>query len=281
MGNRTLNNDAKLNYFLKDGKILKTSDFQLEATNGSSIYEVIRVMNGVPLFLEEHLERLNTSIKLSGETYRADVHLLKTQVQQLIELNNTPDQNIKIIINNLTSDLPNLYLFFISSSYPTVSQYQEGVKSILYSDVRHNPNIKTIVQSQRDRINTTISKHEAYEAILVNENNEITEGSRSNIFIVKENSLYTASASDVLIGITRSRVINLCKNLEIIVNEKKISTELLKGADGIFLTGTSPKVLPISQIDESKYGSANNPIILKLMKAYDELILQYINGYQQ
>jgi len=112
---------------------------------------------------------------------------------------------------------------------------------------------------------------------LVNQKGEITEGSRSNMFFVKNNVFYTSPSKDVLVGITRSRVIQLCTQLGYEVKEQEIPVSFLDEIDGLFLTGTSPKVLPIASVDTHQYDSSNNSAILALQKAYDDLINSYIN----
>ncbi|MBM7615392.1 aminotransferase class IV [Alkaliphilus hydrothermalis] len=269
-------------YYIYNGVIRSTEEFEHDAILKSpSVYEVIRVIDAVPLFLEEHLNRLNNSIALLGNSnsYEIDTDKLKLQINQLLDANGRPEQNFKIIVNNLETEAPDIYLFFISSHYPSIKQYQKGVSTILYSAMRKNPNIKAVSTSQREMINAALKDSNVYEAILVNENKEITEGSRSNIFIVKSGVIYTAPAKDVLIGITRERVMGLCRKLNVPVVEQPISIEFLLNCEGLIITGTSPKILPISSIDNQQFNSPNHPLILQLMKSYDELIQEYITLY--
>lgn len=263
--------------FIKNGHPLPVSEFSLDqADQGPRVYEVIRVLRGVPLFLEEHLTRLQDSISLLGHSHFVDVAKLKNQISELITLNQMGEMNFKILVTDLDSSQSNFYMFFIPSHYPAEAQYQQGVATILYKAVRKNPNIKAIAQSQRDELNRAIHQAGVYEALLVNENNEITEGSRSNLFFIKSDILYTAPSKDVLVGITRSRVMKLCNDLGIEVKEKPISIDFLKKIDGLFLTGTSPKVLPISSVDEQPFTSVENPMVQAIQRAYNELIEQYI-----
>ncbi len=280
MGNNNIQNEIEEKFYIKNNDIDNTVNFKINEINSSfSVYEVIRVAKAVPLFLEEHLNRLNHSLKLSNYAIRFDVNLLKQQIHRLIHINGMPEKNIKIVVNNLDQK-PNLFLYFIPSKYPFSIQYEKGVSTILYLSIRENPNIKTIVLDQRQKINEAIKNSNVYEAILVNENNRITEGSRSNIFLVKSNSLYTAPASEVLKGVTRSRVINLCQQLNIPVIEQPISIDFLYEAEGLFLTGTSPKILPIELVNKQRFSSSQHPLILKLCNGYNQLIDEYIKDYK-
>jgi len=268
-------------YYISNGVIKSTEEFEAEEVlKNPSVYEVIRVIEAVPLFLEEHLNRLNKSISLLGFSFKVDSNMFKGQIEELIKSNGKPQENLKIIVNDLETDNPNIYLFFISSHYPSATDYEKGVSTILYSAMRKNPNVKAVSISQREMINSALKDSNVYEAILVNENKEITEGSRSNIFIVKADVIYTAPAQDVLLGITRERVIKLCEKLKVPIIEQPIPVGFLQECEGLIITGTSPKILPIAAVCNEKFDSANHPLILKLREAYDEMIRDYIKYYK-
>ncbi|WP_443110713.1 aminotransferase class IV [Caloramator sp. mosi_1] len=107
--------------------------------------------------------------------------------------------------------------------------------------------------------------------MLVNNFDEITEGSRSNIFFIKGSKLYTAPKEDVLVGITRIKVIEIANKLGFEVVEDKIKVSQISEFEACFLTGTSPKVLPISYIDSYAY-NVNNDILRNIMREYDKMI---------
>ena len=153
----------------------------------------------------------------------------------------------------------------------------KGIHTILHEAERDNPNVKVIAATFRDKVNKSIENAGAYEALLVNNKGEITEGSKSNVFFVKDDVFYTAPAEDVLVGITRSRIIQLCLKLGYNIVEQPISVDFLEDIDGLFLTGTSPKVLPIASINERKYNSAGNSAIRAIHDAYNKLINDYID----
>jgi len=264
-------------FFLLNGKTLSSSEFDQKATTlYPSFYEVIRVIDGVPLFFEKHIQRLVQSLNLLNYVLPSDENTIKKQIHTLIEINKCYTYNVKIVVNKLNDENPNLFIYFITSNYPNNDQYKKGVNAILYEAERENPNAKVIATSFRDAVNTCMQSANAYEALLVNQKGEITEGSRSNMFFVKDNVFYTSPAKDILVGITRSRVIQLCSKLGYEVKEQEIPVSFLDEIDGLFLTGTSPKVLPIASVDNHQYDSSNNSAILALQKAYDDLINSYI-----
>lgn len=265
-------------FFLLNNNILPAKDFhQEETTIYPSFYEVIRIIDGVPLFFEEHINRLEKSLNLLNFNLPYDKIFIKNQIHTLIKTNKCYNNNVKIVINSLDTESPKLFVYFITSKYPSIKDYKQGVNTILYKGERDNPNAKIIAKSFREKVNTEIKKANAYEAILVNQKDEITEGSRSNMFFVKDNVFYTSAAKDVLVGITRNRIIQLCNKLEYEIKEQTISLSFLNEIDGLFLTGTSPKILPISYINNKHYDSSKNTAIINLQQAYDDLINQYIS----
>lgn len=281
-GARTMSNaissEMTGSYLSLNGRVLPAADLEMMPEASSrTLYEVIRVMSGIPLFLERHLERLEASARLLGFTVKPIADRLESSINELIKNNNSPDRNIKIIVYNLGNNSPDYMAYFIHSSYPTAEEYSNGVRVVLINEERANPNAKVVNSSFKERVAAALSDAKAYEALLVNDRNEATEGSRSNMFFVKDGIIYTAPKGSVLIGITRVCVFELCERLGLEIIEKPISALSLGEMDGVFMTGTSPKLLPISSIDEMHFDSADNPVIKSLMKGYDDMLKEYIN----
>ena len=118
----------------------------------------------------------------------------------------------------------------------------------------------------------------AFEAILINNDDTVSEGSRSNIFFVKNNKLITSPDGAVLLGVTRSKVISVCEENSIEVEKKTINFTELKHFDGAFITGTSNDVLPIKTIDEIVYNSSENEVVKSVSKLYLEEVRREIEA---
>lgn len=242
-----------------------------------SIYEVIRIIDSIPLFLEEHYLRLRKSAEILGYELNIDISSIKNNIEKVIKLNNVKENNIKIIVNGF-GEIINTYYFLIKSSYPLKEQYSEGIKTILYHSTRENPNAKVIIKNMREDVNLKLKESSSYEALLLNKDLEITEGSRSNVFFIKGDTLYTAPAEAVLMGITRKRILNLCEKNNIKVIEAPILSSELACFDAAFISGTSPKILPIASVEDINY-SIKNSLLVNLMKIYDDEINTYIANH--
>ncbi|CAG9702452.1 aminotransferase class IV [Clostridium neonatale] len=237
------------------------------------VYEVLRVIDGKPLFLEDHLERMKNSFDLINEEFLLKNDEIKEKIKNLINKENKLCGNIKITYSITEKKLD---IFFIKHSYPTDEMYDNGVKVILYFGERENPNAKIVNDNFRSGVNKEIENNNAYEAILIDRNGFITEGSRSNIFMIKNNVILTSPTKAVLPGVTRKKVLELANQLNLKVEEQEYNYKKINELDGMFISGTSPKILPIYLVNDVKLDEKNS-IILKLMKAYDDSINKYLN----
>ena len=239
------------------------------------IYEVLRVMNGKPIFLENHLRRMKNSFELIGEKFTLSDAEISIKIDNLIKNENKSEGNIKITYGVYEKILK---VFFVEHSYPSNEMYENGVKTILYFGERENPNAKVVDENFREKVNREIKDENAYEAILVDKNGYITEGSKSNIFMVKGNELLTSPLKAVLPGVTRGEIIKIAEKLGIKIKEVEYKYLDIDKLDGMFISGTSPKVLPIKSVNNINLDS-NNDIIRKLNKEYNSNISQYIKNH--
>ena len=134
-------------------------------------------------------------------------------------------------------------------------------------------------------INSTMALHEAIdkgadEALLLDKNGNISEGSGENIFIVKDNKIYTPKKDHCLNGITRQSVITIAKDFGINVIEKDITYDEACSADETFFTGTAVEITPITKIDSYKIGDGlRGPITRKLQETYGLIVSGQNNQY--
>lgn len=252
----------------------QSGNIQLNADR--SVYEVIRLIDGVALFLEDHYERLLTSARKSGIQLNMPLSELQMSIEQLIKENKQSIGNIKFLLST-TATTNHWLLSFIPHSYPSDKDYEIGVPAGLLNAERLNPEAKVIQQSVREKADQLLTDKKLYEVLLVDRNGAITEGSRSNVFFVKNNCFYTAPASMVLLGVTRKKVLECLNELNCQVIEEAVREYEVSIYDAVFLTGTSPKVLPINAIDEFSF-KTGHPMVLELMSQYNKKISEYIQS---
>lgn len=244
---------------------------------GDSIYEVIKMVKGSPVFFYDHMERLAISLKLQGKTPLADINDIRKSIISLVRSDKKKETNLKIVFN-YNENSNNYLIYFIEPTYPSEEQYRKGVKGILYFAERKDPESKVINHKLRVSIYHKLIHEGGYEALLVNKNNQITEGSRSNIFFLKNDTLVTAPDNQVLNGITRKHILEICREGRIKVEFDCVKYDAISDYDAVFMTGTSPLVLPFFCIDD-KYFNVSLPLIENLRKLYtmkaDESVLRF------
>ncbi|OJV66066.1 MAG: hypothetical protein BGO41_09050 [Clostridiales bacterium 38-18] len=234
----------------------------------SPIYEVIRLFEGVPLFIESHLKRLYNSMQLTGLILDLTMEQVVKAIQLLIELTHMSNTNVRLEIGKVSKDQLCWTLYLVESVYPESAVYETGVETTTYKIERPNPHAKVYRASFTELISVEKIKNNVFEVILVNENGLITEGSRSNLFFIKGNTLFSAKRELVLEGITREKVLEVLAEQDINLIEEDLPSESLHSYEACFLTGTSIHILPISRIDSTYFDSANHPVIIALQNAF-------------
>ncbi len=244
---------------------------------GDSIYEVLRMVKGNPVFFDDHMERLVSSVRLQQKELLAEPSEIRRDIINLSKSERRKEANLKIVFN-YNQDLSNYIIYFIEPIYPSDEQYKKGVKGILYYAQRKDPGSKVINHKLRSSIYHNLILHRGYEALLVNEENCITEGSRSNIFFLKGDVLTTASDDRVLNGITRKYILDICRDNKIRVEFKCVPVDSITEYDAVFMTGTSPMVLQFYCIDDT-YFNVRIPLIENLRKLYIEKAEESIRAF--
>lgn len=265
--------DSLGEFAILDHNLIETSKLNEYICLENSVYEVIRVIDGIPLFLEDHLTRLYDSVKILGYNYNDSEIKIGSSINGLIASNSITNGNFKIIVS-FKNTPPRFIAYIMQHSYPAIELYKTGIStSVLFAE-RKNPNAKNF-QSVRELAQKTIKEREVYEVIFVSENGSVTEGSKSNLFFINGNKLITAPSDAVLKGITRKYVLKAAFNIKLEVEERNISLKELPNFEVAFISGTSPKVLPIKNIDQFSYNVSNSKLTL-LMKEFDLIMKNYI-----
>lgn len=271
--------EAIKEYFLVNGQLERTTNIEIfERIKKPPIYEVVRVIEGVPLFLEDHLGRMRESAEIVDYHIERKDEEIEEDIKKLIIKNGIKNLNAKLLSSDIEGMGQVFLAYFIKSFYPPEEYYKKGIHTILFHYKRENPNAKIQMESFREEVAKELEGKNAFEALLVNKDGYIPEGSRSNMFFVKGDKLYTAPRGDVLLGITRKYIFQVCEELNVKIIEENIHIDDLKKLDGAFMSGTSVNVLPISSIDEIILNSVNNNIIKEVNNAYVGKMKAYIES---
>eukprot|EP01064_Diplonema_japonicum_P032637 TRINITY_DN6184_c0_g1_i1.p1 TRINITY_DN6184_c0_g1~~TRINITY_DN6184_c0_g1_i1.p1 ORF type:complete len:328 (+),score=43.54 TRINITY_DN6184_c0_g1_i1:144-986(+) len=239
---------------------------QIEAT---VVYDVVRVHEGRLLFAKDHCARLRKTLQTFGVPI--DPVKIESSVRDLVHKGNVSNQNIKILYTIEDGKADNCYIYPLLSYYPPMESYTNGVRGKVIHHVRENPNSKILNMNLKDLM-TQASEEGIYELLLLNEDDCVTEGSRSNVFCIKDGTIYTAPSESVLKGITRTRVLALIEALGLPVVFTPLSKRLLSSAEALFITSTSNGILPLCSLimldEEKTYEVAGHVLLQRLITAF-------------
>lgn len=250
---------------------------------GDGIYEVIGVYNGKSFKMKEHLDRLLRSAEQLKLPLPYSIRELAEKLEELCSVNNLDNGTIYVQVSRGIA--PRVHYFPQPAADPVIVGYtqemkrpttiqKDGVACLLTEDIRWlRCDIKTV-----NLLGNVLAKQEAvengcYEAIL-HRNETITEGSSTNLFIVKNRVLHTHPANNyILNGITRQTVLDICNQLNIEVVEEAFSKQQLFEADEAFLTGTFIDIVPVNNVNDTVIGSgAPGPVTRILQSEFNRLI---------
>jgi branched-chain amino acid aminotransferase len=210
---------------------------------------------------------------------------IKAAVYETLKANELKDAYIRITISRGPGPIgldpglcktPTVVIMAREFRNYAVELYKEGVRLIVAKTKRNfrealDPRIKSL-----NFLNNILAKREAiaagaYEALMLNHENKITECTVSNVFFVKDGTLCTPSIEcGILDGITRSHVIGLAGKLDIPLREGEFTTEYLFKASEVFITNTTMEVMPVSRVEHRAFRVGE--VTINLLKAYRESV---------
>jgi branched-chain amino acid aminotransferase len=266
----------QFNFFSKNGKILPIAEAviplsSIEYTYGFGVYETLRISNKKPLFLEDHIDRLIKSAEIISLSHTRTTEDIKKYVTGIVGHTTEETYNIKILlIGAPTQEEANLYILCSAPLFPDKKLYKEGVATITSHFERAYPQAKTLNMLQSYLSYREARSKGCYDALLVNRDGNITEGTRTNFLAVKGNTIYSPFEKDILLGVARKYALRVAQDNGFFVEEKNIPENSLHEYDGAFLTSTSAKILPIKKIGNFEYKEIPESIS-KLIRLFDEL----------
>jgi branched-chain amino acid aminotransferase len=246
---------------------------------GDGVFEGIRAYNGKVFKLKEHLDRLYDCAKVIDLQIPISKEEFAKIIIETLERNKLKDAYIRPIVTRGVGDLgldprkckkPSIIVITKEWGKLYGNLYEKGLKAVTVT-VRRNaidalpPNLKSL-----NYLNNILAKIEANakggdEAIFLDHNGYVSEGSGDNIFVVKNGEVVTPPTLNNLRGITRAIAIELIEKLKIPFKETNIGLYDLYSADEIFVTGTAAEIAPITYIDGRKVGDGKPGKLTKML----------------
>ncbi|NUF09201.1 branched-chain amino acid transaminase [Snodgrassella sp. ESL0324] len=259
---------------------------------GMGVFEGVRAyetQNGTAIFrLQDHTKRLFNSAKITGmhlpftmeEINQAHIEVVKANKLASCyfrpmafygsnKLGVAPDQN----------DVQVIVAAWPWGAYLGEEGMQKGIRVQISSFTRHHPNITMIkAKANGNYMNSIMANTEATrngydEAIMLDSNGFVAEGSGENIFIVNDGKLYTPALDAALDGITRRTVMAIAADMNLTVTEKHITRDEVYCADEVFFTGTAAEVTPIREVDGREIGcGSRGTLTTEIQQRYFDIV---------
>ena len=275
------------NMFFLDGMVVLAKPEVLDSLTpgmltGQGVFETMRAYQGKIFAASEHLSRLKAGLRQLGITVPYSAGKLKVYLRITLESNKLSNARVRLTVWKEGS---RLRIAIVALPYKPYSSraYQKGFK-ITVSDVvcdegTRETRIKSIDYGAFLSAYQKAFRRGFDEALVLNRRGDIVEGSRSNIFWVKNGLLMTpALACGCLKGITRQKVLGLSRQLKINVRQKQGKLEELLEAEEIFVTNSIIEIMPVTMLDRRRIGSGRPGQMSRLlMKEYRSLVVKAVN----
>ena len=296
--------DTENKYIWKNGSFERWNDSNVHILShtlhyGTGVFEGVRAYktnNGPAIFrLYDHTKRLfDAASKISISIPFSESELNLAQCETL-EKNNLKEGYLRPIVYlgneglGLRAKDLSVNVAIAAWEWPSYMDPEAKEKGISVMKSSHKQ-YENPLHSGNKIIGTyfsnTMALHEALdngadEAIMLDKNGYISEGSGENIFIVKDGNMYTPTTDHCLNGITRQSVIQIAKDLNLEVKEKNLDYDELLNADEAFFTGTAVEITPISKLDNNLINNGSRGEITKqLQEKFQEIISGHDKFYQ-
>lgn len=249
---------------------------------GDGVYEVIRVYDGDCFEMDAHLERLVQSADKIRMSLAYPISDLKQNLIALVEKNSLTNGTIYIQVtrgvaprtHHFPTDVSSVLVAYVQDLDRPSHKTNNGAIAILAEDIRWKRcDIKSL-----NLLGSVLSKQEAKERgceeAILHRGGIITEGSSTNVFLIKDRVIYTHPADHyILNGITRKKVMQIAQDYAIQLKEQPFTTKELLQADEIFMTSTTLEITPIIQIDDKQIGNGEpESITRRIQQGYEEEI---------
>ena len=283
-----------------NGEICKPEDAKISVFDrgflfGDSIYEVAKTYQGIPFLLQDHLDRLWKSASRLEMYPTVSQNDVSAEVNKALAELGVEEAYFRIIITGgegpISLDpgegVKNNLIIIAQEHLPYPSSwYENGVHVVITNVVRVSkesvdPNVKSGNYLNNVMAFMQAKREKAFDSIMLNQKGYVTQGTTSNVWIVKDNTIKTPPLqAGILEGITRKTILQLAKSDDSLkIEQVNFTAEELINADECFLTSTMKEVVPVTQVDNSPIGTGTvGPLTVKLHSLYSSFVKRTIEG---
>jgi len=272
----------------------KISVFDSGFLLGDGIWEGIRLHQSKLVFIEDHLNRLYTSAKGISLDIPYSKQDIIDEINKVLEKNKMDDNiHLRLVISrgdkitpyqNPNANVGPINLVIIPEYKKTdPNTYIKGIKIGRVPNIRPNDSILSPHYNTLSKLNCILASIEANklgydEGIMNDMNGNISTCNSTNLFFIKDNTVFTSTGKYCLNGITRGKAILVCNKNNIACYETNFTFENIKNCNEAFVTGTFAGIIPVSQLENKKLESTNSEsLVNKIRMLYNQEIQDYIS----
>jgi len=266
----------------------KISVFDSSVMLGDGCWDSLRYHNKKFIFLNDHINRLYKDAKLIDIKIHLKPKELIKILNKTIAVNKmTSDVHLRIIVSrgikstpyqspDVTISKPSI-IIIPEYKKPDTKVYKKGLKLVTVNIIRGPKNVQDPQINSLSKLNCILacieaSKKGGEEALMFDINGNIATNNSTHFFYIKKNSVYTSTGKYCVTGITRQKIIDICKKNNIKIIQKNFKLKEVLKADEAFTTGTFAGVVPIRQINKKKFLITENNLTFKIIDLYNRLI---------
>jgi len=284
------NNNIKIyingKFFLR--KNAKISVFDSSVMLGDGCWDSLRFHNNKFIFLNEHINRLYKDAKLIDLKIPLKKKELINALNKTISVNKMiTNVHLRIIVSRGIKSTPyqspavtiSKPTIIIIPEYkkPDIKIYKKGLKLVTVNTIRAPKNVQDPQINSLSKLNCILACIEANkkggdEALMFDINGNIATNNSTHFFYIKKNIVFTSTGKYCVTGITRQKIIDICKKNKIKVKQQNFKLKEVMTADEAFATGTFAGVMPISQINKKKLIIKKENLTFKILNLYNKLI---------
>lgn len=270
-----------------DGELISSDSGKakelLIPTDEVTYYETVRIKHSVLLYVEDHLARLCRSVH-GIEDFPVDTERIFDACRYF--LNNCgcdlTSGNLRIVLTR-----SHILIHLCEANIPSAEHFADGIVTSILNWERVDPNIKVFRGDYKKAVADTFACQgkygTPYEVLLTDRNDKLYEGSKSNLFVIVDDDVYSAPDDKILIGITRNRVLGSLEASGGILKTGMFTLEGLKeikrSSDvALFVSSTPFDILPIRYVNDIEFSSADNPLLRRIAANYLEAADRYIES---
>ena len=265
----------EVKFVIKNGELIERDQACISVYSKAlffdfAVYSNIKVIQGKMFLPELEIKKLFESAETIGIEHNLSKKKIIEWARKLIKENNLKDTLIRVLLIGPEKETePLLFLFPVGLTFYQKKFYNKGVKLITFEGERLFPTSKS-----KDLLLCYIAyreavKQDAIDALLIDRDKNIREGTRSSFFVIKGNTLITPPKEKVLEGVTRKIILKIAPKI-MKVKEEDIPLDMIKEYDEYFITGTTLNIMPVKQINNFLLREEVGEKVKKLQKLFKE-----------